>query len=175
MGGTLTGEHGIGSLKKEFLEEALGADAVQIMRDIKSVLDPKWLLNQNKMFPTGAGAMDIGSREGAVRAAGIISGLGSIGSAVQELAIGKVLDHNKGALGPVLAMLALGALGTALAYVVMAESAGRIGSSRASASIYLIPVVSLLLGSLVRHEHVAALSVAGSAVALCGAWLASRG
>ena len=77
--------------------------------------------------------------------------------------------------GPVLAMLALGALGTALAYVVMAESAGRIGSSRASASIYLIPVVSLLLGALVRHEHVAALSVAGSAVALCGAWLASRG
>ena len=45
-------------LKKEFLEEALGADAVEIMRDIKSVLDPKWLLNQNKMFPTGAGAME---------------------------------------------------------------------------------------------------------------------
>ena len=38
--------------------QALGADAVQIMRDIKSVLDPKWLLNQNKMFPTGAGAME---------------------------------------------------------------------------------------------------------------------
>ena len=34
------------------------ADVAQIMRDIKSVLDPKWLLNQNKMFPTGAGAME---------------------------------------------------------------------------------------------------------------------
>jgi glycolate oxidase len=58
LGGTLTGEHGIGSLKKEFLEEALGKDAVQIMRDIKHVFDPKGLLNQNKMFPTGAGAME---------------------------------------------------------------------------------------------------------------------
>jgi sugar phosphate permease len=59
---------------------------------------------------TGAGAMDIGSREGAVRAAGIISGIGSVGSAVQELAIGKALEHSKGALGPVLAMLAAAAV-----------------------------------------------------------------
>ena len=72
-----------------------------------------------------------------------------------------------------LAMLALGALGTALAYVAMAANAGRLGSSRASASTYLIPVVSLLLGSLVRHEHVEALSIAGCAVALTGAYLAT--
>lgn len=74
----------------------------------------------------------------------------------------------------VLAMLALGSLGTALAYVAMADNAGRIGSARASASTYLIPVVSLLLGALVRHEHVAVLSVIGCAVALIGAYLASR-
>lgn len=78
------------------------------------------------------------------------------------------------ATGAVLSMLALGSLGTALAYVAMANNAGRIGSSRASASTYLIPVVSLLLGSLVRHESVAIVSVLGCAVALCGAWLASR-
>jgi len=71
------------------------------------------------------------------------------------------------------AMVALGALGTALAYVTMAANAGRLGSSRASASVYLIPVVSLLLGALVRHETVAALSVAGCAVALLGAYLAT--
>ena len=58
LGGTLTGEHGIGSLKKEFLEEAWGHDVVQLMRDIKGVIDPKGLLNQDKMFPTGAGAME---------------------------------------------------------------------------------------------------------------------
>jgi len=73
-----------------------------------------------------------------------------------------------------LAMLGLGVLGTALAYVMMADNAGRLGSPRASASVYLIPVVSLLLGALVRDEAVAVLSVIGCAVALVGAWLASR-
>ena len=41
-------------------------------------------------------------------------------------------------------------------------------------SVYLIPVVSLLLGALVRHEQVATLSIVGCAVALVGAWLAGR-
>ncbi|MBI4935653.1 MAG: DMT family transporter [Actinobacteria bacterium] len=71
------------------------------------------------------------------------------------------------------AVVALGSLGTALAYVTMAANAGRLGSSRASASVYLIPVVSLLLGALVRHETVVALSVVGCAVALVGAYLAT--
>lgn len=73
-----------------------------------------------------------------------------------------------------LALVALGVLGTAIAYVLMVNNAGRLGSSRASASVYLIPVVSLLLGALVRDERVAALSVVGCAVALIGAWLAGR-
>ena len=77
------------------------------------------------------------------------------------------------AWGPFLAVVALGALGTALAYVTMAANAGRLGSSRASASVYLIPVVSLLLGALVRHEHIEALSIVGCVVALFGAYLAT--
>ena len=75
---------------------------------------------------------------------------------------------------PSLAMVGLGVLGTALAYVAMADNAGRLGSSRASASVYLIPVVSLLLGALVRNEAVAVLSVLGCAVTLVGAWMAGR-
>lgn len=71
------------------------------------------------------------------------------------------------------ALVGLGVLGTALAYVMMADNAGRLGSTRASASVYLIPVVSLLLGALVRHEHVDALSIAGCAVALVGAYVAT--
>jgi drug/metabolite transporter (DMT)-like permease len=71
------------------------------------------------------------------------------------------------------AMLALGMFGTALAYVAMANNVGRLGSSRASASIYLIPVVSLFLGAVVRHEQVAMLSVLGCVVALAGAYLAT--
>jgi drug/metabolite transporter (DMT)-like permease len=72
------------------------------------------------------------------------------------------------------AVVALGVLGTALAYVLMADNAGRLGSTRASVSTYIIPVVALLLGALVRGETVAALSVAGCAVALAGAYLAGR-
>jgi sugar phosphate permease len=54
---------------------------------------------------TGAGAMDIGSKDGAVRAAGIISGLGSAGSVVQELMIGRSYSTSGGAIAPILTML----------------------------------------------------------------------
>jgi sugar phosphate permease len=54
---------------------------------------------------TGAGAMDIGNESGAIRAAGIISGLGSAGSVVQELLIGHLYKQNGGAMAPVLATL----------------------------------------------------------------------
>ncbi|MFL5627938.1 MAG: FAD-binding oxidoreductase [Ktedonobacteraceae bacterium] len=52
-GGTLSGEHGIGLLKKEFLEQDLGQDAVQAMKKIKLALDPNNILNPGKIFPTG--------------------------------------------------------------------------------------------------------------------------
>ena len=55
LGGTLSGEHGIGTLKREFLEDDLGVDAVQIMRGIKQLLDPKGLLNPHKIFPEAGG------------------------------------------------------------------------------------------------------------------------
>src|SRR6185295_631192 len=54
---------------------------------------------------------------------------------------------------PVLSLLALGALGTALANVLMASAAGRFGAARASGTTFLIPVVALALGVLVRNEQ----------------------
>jgi drug/metabolite transporter (DMT)-like permease len=48
---------------------------------------------------------------------------------------------------------------------------GRLGATRASATVFLIPVVALVLGVVVRGEHVAPLSVVGTAVCLAGAWL----
>ena len=54
---------------------------------------------------TGAGAMDIGSRRGAVLAAGVINGMGSIGSVVQELVIGRLYDQGAGQLGPIFLLL----------------------------------------------------------------------
>lgn len=72
------------------------------------------------------------------------------------------------AWGPFLAVVALGVFGTALAFVVMASNAGRLGSTRASVSVYIVPVVSLLLGALVRHESVAVLAIVGCAIAILG-------
>ncbi len=53
LGGTLTGEHGVGTLKREFLEQDVGTEALSIMRAIKHTLDPKRILNPDVMFPTG--------------------------------------------------------------------------------------------------------------------------
>ena len=68
-------------------------------------------------------------------------------------------------------MLALGAFGTAIANVMMTTAAGRLGATRASATLFLIPVVALVLGLVVRGEQVAPLSIVGAAVCLAGAWL----
>ena len=70
-------------------------------------------------------------------------------------------------------MLALGALGTAVAQVLMVRAAGRFGASTASGTTFLIPVVALALGVIVRGESVSAVSVLGCAVCLAGAWLIS--
>ena len=76
--------------------------------------------------------------------------------------------------GPLLSLLALGALGTGVAYVLTVMAAGRVGATKASATAFLIPPVALLLGVLVRGEHVATLSVLGGVVCLAGAWLMRR-
>jgi glycolate oxidase len=57
LGGTLSGEHGVGTLKREFLEEAQGPLAVALSRAIKGIFDPHGLLNPGKVFPTGRGVV----------------------------------------------------------------------------------------------------------------------
>ena len=69
------------------------------------------------------------------------------------------------------ALLALGAFGTGVAYVLTATAAGRMGATAASSTTFLIPVVALALGVGVRHEQVAWLSIAGASVCLGGAWM----
>ena len=48
LGGTITGEHGIGSLKAAHVEEQLGPDVVELMRRVKAAIDPKGILNPGK-------------------------------------------------------------------------------------------------------------------------------
>jgi glycolate oxidase len=50
LGGTVTGEHGIGSARREWLEAQRGADAVRVMRAIKTALDPQGLLNPGRVL-----------------------------------------------------------------------------------------------------------------------------
>ena len=50
LGGTCSGEHGVGLGKREFLEQEHGAEALAVMRGIKATLDPKGILNPGKMF-----------------------------------------------------------------------------------------------------------------------------
>ena len=55
LGGTLSGEHGIGVLKKQFMELDLGADALTLMRRIKDAIDPEGIMNPGKVFPDAGG------------------------------------------------------------------------------------------------------------------------
>lgn len=50
LGGTLTGEHGIGTLKSRWLAEELGDDQWELQRQITRVFDPLGLLNPGKVF-----------------------------------------------------------------------------------------------------------------------------
>lgn len=50
MEGSCTGEHGVGLGKKESLKKELGPCTIDVMRSIKSALDPHWLLNPGKIF-----------------------------------------------------------------------------------------------------------------------------
>ncbi len=54
-GGTLSGEHGIGLLKKQFMELDLGSDALALMRRIKDAVDPLGIMNPGKIFPEPGG------------------------------------------------------------------------------------------------------------------------
>jgi len=50
LGGSLSGEHGIGSEKKPYLEMALNPAALKYMKEIKKLFDPNNIMNQGKMF-----------------------------------------------------------------------------------------------------------------------------
>ena len=51
LGGTLSGEHGVGTLKRPYMEKALGVVSVEIQKKIKQVLDPLNILNPGKVLP----------------------------------------------------------------------------------------------------------------------------
>jgi glycolate oxidase len=50
LGGTITGEHGVGVLKKAWLAREIGPVAMRLHRDIKRIMDPAGILNPGKVF-----------------------------------------------------------------------------------------------------------------------------
>jgi drug/metabolite transporter (DMT)-like permease len=73
-----------------------------------------------------------------------------------------------------LACVAVGALGTGVAFTFAATLTGRVGAVRTSIITYVVPVVSIALGVVFRNETVSALAIIGTGIVLCGAWLSSR-
>jgi len=51
LDGTLSGEHGIGLAKRDFLSRALDSSALALMRQIKREFDPDGILNPEKLLP----------------------------------------------------------------------------------------------------------------------------
>jgi glycolate oxidase len=49
LGGTITGEHGVGLLKRDWLARELGPVALDLQRQLKAVFDPLGILNPGKM------------------------------------------------------------------------------------------------------------------------------
>ncbi|MFW2332628.1 DMT family transporter [Ilumatobacter sp.] len=105
---------------------------------------------------------------------------GSLPVMVRSLGVALLLTSPLGIIGvgdssfawrSAVAVAVLGALGTGLAFVLMASNAGSYGSTRASSTTYIIPGVALFLGLTFRGESVAPIAVLGSVVAMSGAYL----
>ena len=50
-GGTITGEHGVGLAKRDYLALEQGAELIELQRRLKAVFDPDGMLNPGKIFP----------------------------------------------------------------------------------------------------------------------------
>lgn len=74
----------------------------------------------------------------------------------------------------VIAVVILGVVGTGIVRALSATLAGRVGGPRMTTTTYLIPVVALVLGVVLRSEIVQPLAIAGVVVVLIGAYFATR-
>ena len=62
MGGSITGEHGVGMEKMDLMEHLFPEATLDLMRQLKTLFDPTSALNPGKVLPTGKGCMEIRQR-----------------------------------------------------------------------------------------------------------------
>jgi glycolate oxidase len=60
LGGTISGEHGVGYAKAPFLDLALTAPTIELMKAIKQTMDPNGILNPGKVFESPMSAHEVG-------------------------------------------------------------------------------------------------------------------
>jgi len=108
---------------------------------------------------------------------------GSVPVMARMLAVGSALTapfgiygltHSEFAWDSAVAVAVLGIVGAGVAFALMATLVGRVGGPRATFITYLIPVVSLVLGAVLLAETVTVPALAGVALILAGAGMASR-
>ncbi len=68
LGGTISGEHGIGFEKRESLSKVFSSDDLATMGRVRDVFDPERLFNPDKIFPSGAVCGEVRTGLGAVPA-----------------------------------------------------------------------------------------------------------
>jgi len=120
-----------------------------------------------------ASALIVGTRAGRIPPLHLAAGQLAIGTLLMApLGLLQLPDQAPPAKA-ILAIVALGALGSALAYVLYFALIGRAGASRAILVTYLVPAFALLYGAVFLDEEVTASAVAGLALILAGTTLAT--
>jgi glycolate oxidase len=59
VGGTITGEHGVGMEKNELMDKLFSSDTLDAIRSLKLLFDPDNLFNPGKVLPMGKGCLEI--------------------------------------------------------------------------------------------------------------------
>lgn len=91
------------------------------------------------------------------------------------LPIGLLTQHEVPALDSTLALVALGVVCTAVAFIVFFALIARVGPVRAPLFTYVNPVVAILLGTIVLGEHLTLGLLIGFPLVILGCWLAATG
>ena len=73
LGGSITGEHGIGMEKREYLGEMFSAEEIDCLKRLRAAFDPLGIANPGKMFPSGPSAAEKGHGLHPLEKAGVIS------------------------------------------------------------------------------------------------------